>query len=182
MIYNILQKDTKINQLNNTISQTNKTVSLVNSSLSSTNNSVSSINSTLSSHRSASNPHGITKATIGLGDVDNTKDADKNVSVAKSINDGTCTFTPTQIRDRFKRCLFLAGLYEQKITLVAGGEFFQALPSQYQKDAYIYMINCSGNSCKFIANMEKYHMAVKNISSETLTTTVQVYIFAENIY
>lgn len=185
MIYNILQKDTKINQLNNTISQTNKTVSSVNSSLSSTNNSVSSINSTLSSHRSASNPHGITKATIGLGNVDNTSDSNKSVhysTYSHTIVDDVCTFTPEQIKDRFKRCMFVVDCYQQEITLAPDTIFFQTLPSQYQKEAYIFLINCSGNSCNFICNMEKYNMAVKNIGSVTLTTTVQVYIFAEDLY
>ena len=42
-----------------------------------------SLETTVSTHLSASNPHNITKSTIGLGNVDNTSDANKPVSTAQ---------------------------------------------------------------------------------------------------
>lgn len=47
------------------------------------NSSVSALNSSLSSHTSnTSNPHSVTKAQVGLGNVDNTSDANKPISTA----------------------------------------------------------------------------------------------------
>ena len=45
--------------------------------------------STLISHLDASNPHGISKSTIGLGNVDNTADADKTVKAAGTATTAT---------------------------------------------------------------------------------------------
>ena len=70
------------------------------------------------------------------------------------------------------------GLYEQEIVLAAGGEFYQAIPSEYQNGGYIYIINCSGNSLNFTGNMEGYNMAVKNRGEATLATRVQVHFFS----
>lgn len=158
MIYNIIKNDERLNKANSTT------------------------NSNLSSHIKASNPHNISKSTLGLGNVDNTADADKSVKSAGNIKDNECSFTPAQIKERFKKCLQLVDIYQKSITLDSGATFFEAIPSNYQQEAYIYMINCSGNSCNFVANMEKYHMAVKNVGSGTLSTTVQVYIMAEDVY
>ena len=70
------------------------------------------------------------------------------------------------------------GVYQQQITLAGNGDFFQALPSEYQNGGYYYFINCSGNSLHFCANMEGYYMAVSNLCADTLNTTVQVYCFS----
>lgn len=70
------------------------------------------------------------------------------------------------------------GLFEQEITLAGGTTFFQSIPSQYCVGGYFYNINCTGNSLNFTCNMEGYNMAVRNTSSSTLTTRVQVYIMS----
>ena len=70
------------------------------------------------------------------------------------------------------------GMYNQEITLAAGGEFYQLIPEQYHNWGYQFFINCSGNSLNFTANMEGFNMAVKNRGSVTLTTRVQVYIMS----
>ena len=59
------------------------------------------------------------------------------------------------------------GIYQQEITLAAGGEFFQAIPTKYQNGGYFYLINCSINSLQFTANMEGFYMAVKNRGTGT---------------
>lgn len=139
------------------------------------------LNTDLANHSiNTSNPYSVTKAQVGLGNCDNTADANKSVyyaTVAGSINDGTVAFTPTQIRDRMKTAVQYMGLYEQEITLAGGATFFQAIPAGYRDAAWAYLINCSGNSLNFTANMEVYNMAVKNLSGSTLTTRVQVHCF-----
>ena len=73
------------------------------------------------------------------------------------------------------------GFYDQEISLAANGEFFQAIPTNLQNGGYIYYINCSNNSCKFICNMEGYNMAVKNISDAQYSTRVQVVVMSIGI-
>lgn len=121
------------------------------------------------------------KGTIGVNYAQNANIANVATS-ANIINDGICSFTPTQIRDRMGVAVKYIGLYEQEITLAGGGTFFQEIPAQYQNLGNFYMINCSNNSLNFLCNMESYTMAVRNISSETLATVVQVYCFCRSIY
>lgn len=87
-------------------------------------------------------------------------------------------YTEAETDARMAKAARYVGLYEQEITLAAGGEFYQAIPSTYQNGGYIYFINCSGNSLNFTANMEGYNMAVKNRGASTLATRVQVYFFS----
>lgn len=87
-------------------------------------------------------------------------------------------YTEAETDARMAKAARYVGLYEQEITLAAGGEFYQAIPSTYQNGGYIYFINCSGNSLNFTANMEGYNMAVKNRGASTLATRVQVYFLA----
>lgn len=70
------------------------------------------------------------------------------------------------------------GVYQQQITLSGYGDFFQIIPAEYQNGGYFYIINCAGNSLRFVSNMEGYYMAVHNITTDTLSTTVQVYCFS----
>lgn len=168
------------------------TIETVKKKLVSLNANLSGLRTDLNSHVSnKSNPHGVTKGQIGLGNVDNTADAEKSVKYANRaysaegagyINDGKYHFSPSDIVDRLQYGVRYLGLYEQEITLAGGGTFFQEIPSAYQGLGIFYEINCSGNSLNFIANMEKYAMAVKNISSETLSTVVQVYCFGRSLY
>jgi len=63
-------------QLTNSTSSTSTTTAA-------TPNSVKTVNDALSSHTSdTDNPHGVTKAQVGLGNVDNTSDANKPISTA----------------------------------------------------------------------------------------------------
>lgn len=87
-------------------------------------------------------------------------------------------YTKTETDTRMAKAMRYVGLYEQEIVLAAGGEFFQAIPSEYQNGGYIYIINCSGNSLNFTGNMEGYNMAVKNRGAATLATRVQVHFFS----
>lgn len=87
-------------------------------------------------------------------------------------------YTKTETDARMAKAARYVGLYEQEITLAAGGEFYQAIPSEYQNGGYIYIINCSGNSLNFTGNMEGYNMAVKNRGAATLATRVQVHFFS----
>ena len=87
-------------------------------------------------------------------------------------------YTETEIDARMAKAVRYVGLYEQEIVLAAGGQFYQAIPSEYQNGGYIYFINCSGNSLNFTANMEGYNMAVKNRGAVTLATHVQVHFFS----
>lgn len=87
-------------------------------------------------------------------------------------------YTETEIDARMAKAVRYVGLYEQEIVLAAGGEFYQAIPSEYQNGGYIYIINCSGNSLNFTGNMEGYNMAVKNRGAATLATRVQVHFFS----
>lgn len=87
-------------------------------------------------------------------------------------------YTETEIDARMAKTVRYVGLYEQEIVLAAGGEFYQAIPSEYQNGGYIYIINCSGNSLNFTGNMEGYNMAVKNRGAATLATRVQVHFFS----
>lgn len=87
-------------------------------------------------------------------------------------------YTEAETDARMAKAARYVGLYEQEITLAAGGEFYQAIPSTYQNGGYIYFINCSGNSLNFTANMEGYNMAVKNRGASTLAPRVQVYFFS----
>ena len=87
-------------------------------------------------------------------------------------------YTETEIDARMAKAARYVGLYEQEIVLAAGGEFYQAIPSEYQNGGYIYIINCSGNSLNFTGNMEGYNMAVKNRGAATLATRVQVHFFS----
>lgn len=87
-------------------------------------------------------------------------------------------YTKTETDTRMEKAMRYVGLYEQEIVLAAGGEFFQAIPSEYQNGGYIYIINCSGNSLNFTGNMEGYNMAVKNRGAATLATRVQVHFFS----
>lgn len=89
--------------------------------------------------------------------------------------------TMAQINTRLGKSMRYIGVYEQEITLAGGGTFFQAIPSQYQNGGYFYFINCSGNSLNFSANMEGYNMAVRNLSTDTLTTRVQVYLLSVGV-
>ena len=43
------------------------------------------------------NPHGVTAEQVGLGNVDNTADADKTVAVAKKVGTGTVGSTTTPV-------------------------------------------------------------------------------------
>lgn len=149
---------------------------------------IDELNTDLSNHTAnKTNPHGVTKEQIGLGNVNNTSDTDKHVKYAESancanfLNDGKYEFTTATLTEKFAKGIRLIGIYQQDITLAGGGTFFQSIPSQYQNPAYIYTINCAGNSLNFLANMETYAMAVRNISSDTLSTTVQVYAFAAGL-
>lgn len=70
------------------------------------NDAVQAVSSELSTHVSASNPHGITKSLLGLGNVDNTADSAKKVAEAtKATKDGsgntiTTTYaTKTELSD-----------------------------------------------------------------------------------
>lgn len=87
-------------------------------------------------------------------------------------------YTKTETDTRMAKAMRYVGLYEQEIVLAAGGEFYQAIPSEYQNGGYIYIINCSGNSLNFTGNMEGYNMAVKNRGAATLATRVQVHFFS----
>lgn len=87
-------------------------------------------------------------------------------------------YTKAETDARMAKAARYVGLYEQEIVLAAGGEFYQAIPSEYQNGGYIYFINCSGNSLNFTANMEGYNMAVKNRGASTLATRVQVHFFS----
>lgn len=87
-------------------------------------------------------------------------------------------YTKAETDARMAKAARYVGLYEQEITLAAGGEFYQAIPSEYQNGGYIYIINCSGNSLNFTGNMEGYNMAVKNRGAATLATRVQVHFFS----
>ena len=105
-----------------------------------------------------------------------------NGGTANEINDGAYAFTPTNIATRLMHGVKYLGLYEQNITLAGGGTFFQEIPTQYQNGGAFYVINCTGNSLNFLANMEECAMAVRNISSDTISTTVQVYCFGSSLY
>ncbi|MGN0349904.1 MAG: hypothetical protein ACI4DR_10260 [Roseburia sp.] len=87
----------------------------------------------------------------------------------------------SEISTRLASAARFIGLYQQQIVLEANGEFFQAIPAQYQNGGYFYLINCSGNSINFTANMEGYYMAAKNRGTGRLATTLQVYIFSTGI-
>ncbi len=101
----------------------------------------------------------------------------ENKANAVHYHDGRY-YTKTETDTRMAKAMRYVGLYEQEIVLAAGGEFFQAIPSEYQNGGYIYIINCSGNSLNFTGNMEGYNMAVKNRGAATLATRVQVHFFS----
>lgn len=105
-----------------------------------------------------------------------------NNAIGTKMNKSDFASYKNESNVRFGRCVSYNGLYEQNIRLAPGQTFFQAIPTEYQNAAFFYIINCTGHSAEFAANMEGYHMAVKNMSKDqTFDTTVQVYALGVSV-
>lgn len=105
-----------------------------------------------------------------------------NNAIGTKMNKSDFDSYKNESKTRFGRCVSYNGLYEQNIRLAPGQTFFQAIPTEYQNPSFFYIINCTGHSAEFAANMEGYHMAVKNMSKDqTFDTTVQVYALGVSV-
>ena len=62
-------------------------------------NKLATVVANLASHLSASNPHKLTKSSVGLGNVDNTADSNKSVKYATSAGSATSATTATNAKN-----------------------------------------------------------------------------------
>ena len=105
---------THLNTQANIIAQTQQKVDKNTSDISSNTSNISSLSTRLTNHiNNKSNPHGVTKSQIGLGNVDNTSDIQKPVSTAQAnainvVQSNLDEFITTT-NNNFNRCLLKSG-------------------------------------------------------------------------